>query len=186
MLKRLELPMMGVAATLLLVTSWPRGPTALAAHAEAWQPPPDDGACGADVALVGLLPDPDDVSDKLGETVWLRNREPFAVSLDGWSLASGRGRRELDGEVVAAGEAVALVGPALAPVRLANRGGALRLTDACGITTRVAWPELAPGEALLDANERAPPPVDDAREHPMSRDGGTMRGVARDGLEPST
>ena len=100
-------------------------------------------SCGADVGIAGLLPDPDDVPDRVGEWVELSNPGPSVVALDGWSLTSGRRSLALDGALLEPGGRLRVGRDGhtpLQPIQLSNRGGTLTLRDPCGVVIdTVTW-----------------------------------------------
>lgn len=148
---------------LLVAAGWPGKARPINVEPRVWAPPPPpERSCGDPVEIVGALPDPDVVSDREGETVWLRNAGPTSVALDGWVLESGRRVLALDGRVLAAGERLALIGDALRPLRLANAGGEVRIRDPCGLVQALTWGDAKPGWAELDPREYPEPPWDTA------------------------
>ncbi|MCA9515202.1 MAG: hypothetical protein KC635_09695 [Myxococcales bacterium] len=109
-------------------------------------------ACGEDVAISALLvaPGPDDG----GEQLVLETYGVAPVELDGWRLVAGRRARSLAGLVATPGEPLRLGGvdaAALAPVRLPNEAGVVRLVDPCGVVVAaVGWGGLCepPGRGV--------------------------------------
>ena len=128
----------------------------IAAPVATWNKPTfQTPTCGARVLPVAVLANPSD--DARGETVWLRNVEPEAVSLVGWTLARGRSRRPLDDITLAPGERRGLAGSELKPLRLPNAGGRVTLVDPCGLTEVLAWSEGEPGEVAVHPDEGPDP-----------------------------
>lgn len=104
--------------------------------------------CGADVAIRDALVDPDALPDREGEEVTLVNRGAAPIELAAWRLSCGRRHLDLPAWPLEPGEAVTLGGDgplALRPLRLANAGGELVLTDPCGIVrARLSWGGACP------------------------------------------
>ncbi|PKN58714.1 MAG: hypothetical protein CVU56_04560 [Deltaproteobacteria bacterium HGW-Deltaproteobacteria-14] len=105
-------------------------------------------ACGADVAIRDALVDPDAVPDRDGEEVTLVNRGAAPIELTAWRLSCGRRRLDLPAWPLGPGEAITLGGDGpltLRPLRLANAGGELVLTDPCGVVrARLTWGGACP------------------------------------------
>lgn len=97
-------------------------------------------ACGAEVAITGLLVAPGPEDD--GEQLVLEVEGVEAIDLEGWRLVQGRRTRALAGLVIAPGEPLQLGGErgvaALRPLRLPNEAGVVKLVDPCGVVAAEA------------------------------------------------
>lgn len=134
---------------------------------------PATGYCRARVVLEAALPDPDQVSDRRGEWVRLRNLDPEPVDLTHFHLTDGRRRRFLDGIGLSGGAALKIGtsrGIHLRPIRLRNGQGAVSLVDPCGLTIScLAWDRTAGGVPVLAPRlKRVQPP----RRGTFGHDGG--------------
>ena len=134
---------------------------------------PAAGYCRARVVLEAALPDPDEVSDRRGEWIRLRNLDPEPIDLTHFHLTDGLRRRFLDGIDVSGGGSLLIGTPRsiqLRPLRLRNRHGALKLIDPCGLAIScLAWDRPAGGVPVLAPGlRRVTPP----RRGTIGHDGG--------------